>query len=105
MCSQFLFQLLELPHEPGRKDNYNQGCHGNLIINSMTIYPVIHDARMANADLCAYSTHTRNESNISFQTENKEAKRWFTSKILPNITIWNLERNPKASNSQKKSLQ
>ena len=66
---------------------------------SITIYAVFHDARKANTENNrTYSSHTRKESQISFQTENKESKRWFASHLT--LQIGNLEHKPKASNSQ-----
>ena len=65
----------------------------------MTIYTVFHDARKANTDnIRTYSSHTRKESQIYFQTENKESKRWFASHLT--LRIANLEHKPKASHSQ-----
>ena len=56
-----------------------QGSHKNLIIKfhdfSMTIYAIFHDARKANTENNrTYASHTRKESQISFQTENKQSK-------------------------------
>ena len=80
-----------------------QGSHRNLIIKfhdfSMTIYAIFHDARKANTENNrTYSSHTRKESQIYFQTENKESKRRFASYLT--LRIGNLEHKPKASHSQ-----
>ena len=65
----------------------------------MTIYAIFHDARKANTENnCTYSSNARKESQISFQTENKESKRWFASHLT--LQIGNLEPKPKASHSQ-----
>ena len=61
-------------------DMLSQGSHRNTIIKfhdfSTTIYALFHDDRKANTeDHRPYSPHIRKESQISFQTENKESKR------------------------------
>ena len=75
------------PNSNNSSSNETQGSHRNRIIKFhyifMTIYAVFHDVRKADTeDHCAYSSYIlyiRKESQISFQTENKESKRWFAS--------------------------
>ena len=76
----------KLGHGPAPSKGSIQGSHRNPIIKfhdfSMTIYAVFHDGRKANTeDHRVYSSHIRKESKISFQTENKESKRWFASSL------------------------
>ena len=59
---------------------FPQKSHNKIHDISMTLYAVFHDARTANTENHrAYSSQIRKESQIYFQTENKESKRWFAS--------------------------
>ena len=65
----------------------------------MTISAIFYDARKANTENNrTYSSPTRKESQLSFQAENKESKRWFVSHLT--LRIGNLEHKPKASHSK-----
>ena len=38
-------------------------------------------------EVCAYSSHIRQETQVFFQTENRESKRWFASCLTLRFSI------------------